>query len=189
MHSGHGAGFVSLGGPGGDTVPISLRAVHQMLCTGGTQQVTLDPNGAIISLGSELRCFTPNQRRAITLRDGGCVIPGCTIPAAATEIHHVTPDAEGGPTHTDKGLMLCWFHHRTITTSGWQIKMINKTPHVKAPAWLQGDDQWHPASKSPTRHSEQLRHKQRKRAQLSDEQVKRPEQQEPDNSPDDESAA
>src|SRR5690554_4092856 len=35
LGSGHGAGFVSLGGLGGDTVPISLRAVHQMICTGG----------------------------------------------------------------------------------------------------------------------------------------------------------
>jgi hypothetical protein len=159
LHSGHGAGFVSLGGPGGDTVPISLRAVHQLICTGGTQQVTLDPNGAIISLGSELRCFTPSQRRAITLRDGGCVIPGCTIPAAWTEIHHVTPDSEGGPTHPDNGVLLCWFHHRTIATSGWDIKMINKIPHLKAPAWLRGDGQWHPATKSPTRQAERLRHK------------------------------
>ncbi|MHA6668873.1 HNH endonuclease signature motif containing protein [Homoserinimonas sp. A447] len=128
LESGHGAGFVSLGGLGGQTIPISLRAVHQMICTGGTQQVTLDRNGAIIELGSEQRCFTPNQRRAITLRDGGCIIPGCTIPAASTEIHHVTPDSEGGPTHTDNGVLLCWYHHRTITTSGWHIKMINKTP-------------------------------------------------------------
>ncbi|MHA6668711.1 HNH endonuclease signature motif containing protein [Homoserinimonas sp. A447] len=163
LHSGHGAGFVSLGGLGGQTVPLSLRAVHQMICTGGTQQVTLDRNGAIIQLGSEQRCFTPNQRRAITLRDGGCIIPGCTIPAAATEIHHVTPDSENGPTHTDNGVLLCWYHHRTIATSGWHIKMINKTPHVKAPAWLRGDGLWHPASRSPTRHVERLKQKQRKR--------------------------
>ncbi|MHA6695232.1 HNH endonuclease signature motif containing protein [Homoserinimonas sp. A520] len=162
LGSGHGAGYVSLGGPGGETVPLSLRAVHQMICTGGTQQVTLDPNGAIINLGTELRCFTAHQRRAITLRDGGCIIPGCTIPPAWTEIHHVTPDAEGGPTHTDNGVLLCWFHHRTITTSGWDIKMINNIPHVKAPTWLRGDGLWHPATKSPTQHSQRLRHKPRR---------------------------
>jgi 5-methylcytosine-specific restriction protein A len=59
--------------------------------------------------------------------------------------------------------LLCWFHHRTIATSGWDIKMINKIPHVKAPAWLHGDGLWHPATKSPTRHVERLRQKQRKR--------------------------
>ena len=161
LTSGHGAGFVSLGGLSGETVPLSLRAVHQMICTGGTQPVTLDPNGAIIRLGSEQRCFTPAQRRAITVRDGGCTIPGCTIPAAATEIHHVIADTDGGPTHTDNAVMLCWFHHRTIATSGWQIRMINKVPHVKTPPWLHGDGLWHPATKSPTRHTQRLKHNQR----------------------------
>ncbi|HEU4808192.1 MAG TPA: DUF222 domain-containing protein, partial [Homoserinimonas sp.] len=113
LQSGHGAGFVSLGGPGGQTVPLSLRAVQQSICTGGTQRISLDPNGAIIELGSEQRCFTPPQRKAITLRDGGCIIPGCTIPPAWTEIHHVIADTDGGPTHTDNGVLLCWFHHRT----------------------------------------------------------------------------
>ncbi|MEX1079296.1 MAG: DUF222 domain-containing protein [Homoserinimonas sp.] len=160
LRSGRGAGFVSLGGPGGETVPLSLRAVHQQICTGGTQPITLDGNGAIIALGSEQRCFTPPQRRAITLRDGGCIIPGCSIPPSWTEIHHVTPDAQGGPTHTDNGVLLCWFHHRTIDTSGWQIRMINKVPHVMAPPWLRGDGIWRPATKSPTRQAQ--RHKQQR---------------------------
>src|SRR5690554_6819733 len=103
LETGHGAGFVSLGGPGGDTVPLSLRAINQMICTGGTQHITLDGNGAILRLGAEQRCFTAHQRRAITLRDGGCLIPGCTIPASWCEIHHVLPDAKGGPTHTNNG--------------------------------------------------------------------------------------
>ncbi|MHA6695682.1 HNH endonuclease signature motif containing protein [Homoserinimonas sp. A520] len=78
-------------------------------------------------------------------------------------MHHVTPDSENGPTHTDNGVLLCWYHHRTITTSGWHIKMINKTPHLKAPAWLRGDGLWHPASRSPTRHVERLKQEQRER--------------------------
>ncbi len=163
LESGTGAGFVSLGGPGGETVPISLRTVRQMICTGGTQLVTLDKHGAIIELGTEQRCFTPAQRRAITLRDGGCIIPGCTIPAASAEIHHITPDAAGGPTHTNNGVLLCWFHHRTIDTSGWEIRMINKVPHVKAPPWLAQDNQWHPATKSPTRKIDRLRKRRRGR--------------------------
>lgn len=165
LETGRGAGFVPLGGPGGETAPLSLRAINQMICTGGTQPITLTQHGAIIGLGSEQRCFTAPQRRAITLRDGGCTIPGCTIPASWCEIHHVLPDAEGGPTHTDNGVLLCWFHHRTITTSGWQIRMINKIPHVKAPAWLHGDELWHPATTSPTRQLNQLRKRTRKRKQ------------------------
>ncbi|WP_235508186.1 HNH endonuclease signature motif containing protein, partial [Agromyces sp. Soil535] len=75
----------------GVEIPISLRAARHMICTGGTQTVVFDDTGRIIELGSPERCFTPHQRRAITLRDGGCLIPGCSIPAAWCEIHHVTP--------------------------------------------------------------------------------------------------
>lgn len=157
LNTGRGAGWVSLGGPGGDTVPLSARAIGQMACTGGTQSITLDTNGAVIQLGAEQRCFTAQQRRAITLRDGGCIIPGCTIPAAWCEIHHVTPDADRGPTHTDNGVLVCWFHHRTIDTSGWQIRMTNRIPHIKAPPWLGGDGQWRPSTKSPTRMTQRLR--------------------------------
>jgi hypothetical protein len=74
------------------------------------------------------------------------------------------------------GVLLCWFHHRTIDTSGWQIRMINKIPHVKAPAWLHGDNNWHPATTSPTRQLERQRQHERgqqKREQHEQEQRRR----------------
>lgn len=125
--------------------PVSLATVKQFICTGGTQTIRFDPTGRIIELGSPQRCFTPAQRKAITLRDGGCIIPGCECPAAWTEIHHVTPDTDGGPTHTDNGVLLCWFHHRSIDTSGWQIRMRNGTPQIKAPPWIHWNAPWRPA--------------------------------------------
>jgi hypothetical protein len=147
LSRGRGVGWID-----GVDDPISFDAVKQFLCTGGTQKIRFDSDGRIIELGSPQRCFTPAQRKAITLRDGGCLIPGCSIPAAWCEIHHVTPDAEGGPTHTDNGVLLCWFHHRSIETSGWQVRMRNGTPEVKAPPWIQWDSPWRPASKSRTRY-------------------------------------
>ena len=135
----------------GVELPISLRAARHMICTGGTQTVVLGDEGRIFSLGSPERCFTPHQRRAITLRDGGCLIPGCSVPAAWCEIHHVIPDADGGPTHPDNGVLLCWFHHRTIDTSGWGIRMLRGVPHIRPPAWLYPGGGWRPVTKSPTR--------------------------------------
>ncbi|MRG59994.1 DUF222 domain-containing protein [Agromyces sp. CFH 90414] len=135
----------------GVDAPISLRAVRRMICTGGTQSVVFDDAGRLIALGSPERCFTPHQRRAITVRDGGCIIPGCSVPAAWCEIHHVVPDAAGGATHPDNGVLLCWFHHRSIDTSGWGIRMIRGVPHVRPPAWLDPGGGWRPSTKSPTR--------------------------------------
>ncbi|WP_460572313.1 HNH endonuclease signature motif containing protein [Humibacter soli] len=75
-------------------------------------------------------------------RDGGCAIPGCRIPASWCEVHHVQEHSRGGPTHTDNGVTLCWFHHRTINTNGWAIRMRHGVPHVQAPGWIDPTRQW-----------------------------------------------
>jgi hypothetical protein len=151
LHAGRGVGHAD-----GVDIPISLRAVRQLICTGGTQQVVFDDHGRITALGSAERCFTPHQRRAITLRDGGCLIPGCSVPASWCEIHHVIPDVDRGPTHPDNGVLLCWFHHRTIDTSGWGIRMLGGVPQIRPPAWLDPGGRWRTATKSPTRLADQL---------------------------------
>ena len=146
VEAGRGVGHAD-----GIEIPVSRRAVRQLMCTGGIQKVVFDEHGRIIALGSPERCFTPHQRRAITLRDGGCLIPGCSVPAAWCEVHHVIPDVDGGPTHPDNGVLLCFFHHRTIDTSGWGIRMLRGVPHIRPPAWLDPGGSWKPATKSPTR--------------------------------------
>ncbi|MFD3448609.1 DUF222 domain-containing protein [Microbacteriaceae bacterium 4G12] len=93
-----GAGYAD-----GVESPLSPTTVKQLVCTGGTQKVLIGKNGRILKLGSAERCFTAPQRRAITARDGGCLIPGCSIPAGWCEVHHVLPAADGGPTHPDNG--------------------------------------------------------------------------------------
>ena len=163
LESGHGVAHAD-----GVGIPVSLRAARHMMCTGGIQTVVVDDAGAILQLGSPERCFTAHQRRAITLRDGGCLIPGCTVPAAWCEIHHVIPDESGGPTHPDNGVMLCWFHHRTIDTSGWQIRMLRGVPHIRPPAWLDPGGTWRVATKSPTRIADRLR---RRRERVGGERV------------------
>jgi hypothetical protein len=122
--------------------PISMRTINQMIDNGGMQPVFFGSTGAILGLGSKERCFTPLQRKAITARDGGCIIPGCTSPAHWAEIHHVIPWRHGGETHVDNGVLLCWYHHRTIDTSGWEIRMVHGMPQVKAPRWIDPTGKW-----------------------------------------------
>lgn len=143
LAEGSGAGWID-----GVDDPISIDTVKQFACSGGVQKVFFTPKGRLVGLGSPERTFTPQQRRAISLRDGGCLIPGCCVPAGWCEIHHVTEWAADGPTHTDNGAMLCWFHHRTIDTAGWEIRMIDGVPHIRPPVWLDHDRTWRRASKS-----------------------------------------
>ncbi|MDO8381888.1 MAG: DUF222 domain-containing protein, partial [Microbacterium sp.] len=135
----------------GTDEPLALAAARHVGCAGVVQRVVLGDNGRILRLGTEERVFNRYQRRAIALRDGGCIIPGCGVPAGWCEIHHVTGHAEGGPTHTDNGVLLCWYHHRFVDRNGWSIRMNRDVPEVRAPSWIDARMLWRPVTRSPTR--------------------------------------
>jgi hypothetical protein len=150
-----GRGFAHLPG---DDAPVPIAVARQIACAGSVQRVVLGANGRITSIVTLDRVFNHHQRRAITLRDGGCVIPGCHVRPQWCEIHHVEEHSRGGPTHTDNGVLLCWFHHRTIDTGGWEIRMSGGIPHVRGPYWWDAHRTWRPATKSPTRKLDRLAH-------------------------------
>ncbi|WP_354002933.1 HNH endonuclease signature motif containing protein [Microbacterium elymi] len=83
------------------------------------------------------------------MRDGGCAIPGCNVRATWCEIHHVREHSEGGETSTDNGVALCWFHHRTLETSGWEVRILNGVPQVRGPAWWDPHRRWRPVDNHP----------------------------------------
>ncbi|MEU1971334.1 DUF222 domain-containing protein [Microbacterium sp. NPDC019599] len=135
----------------GVTEPVSIAAARHAGCAGVIQRVLLAGNGRIIRIGTEERVFNKHQRRAIALRDGNCIIPGCGVPAAWCEIHHVTDHAQGGPTHTDNGVLLCWHHHRFIDTGTWKLRINHGIPEIQAPRWHDPSLRWRPVTTSPTR--------------------------------------
>jgi hypothetical protein len=141
--------------PGVDE-PVSIAAARHIACSGTVRRVVLAENGRIVSIETLDRIFNHYQRLAITLRDGGCVIPGCHVRPQWCEIHHVEEHSRGGPTHTDNGVLLCWFHHRTIDTGGWQIRMIDGIPYVKGPYWWDARVKWRPVTTSPTRRRDKI---------------------------------
>ncbi len=130
--------------------PLGLAAARHVGCAGAVEVVVTGRGGRLLGLGSRERCFTGQQRRAIAVRDGGCVIPGCHVPVGWCEVHHVIPhatDPEG--THTDNGVLVCWFHHRTLDTSGWEVRMRDGTPEVRAPRWLDTERRWRAPARGP----------------------------------------
>ncbi|MDH6238135.1 HNH endonuclease signature motif containing protein [Cryobacterium sp. CG_9.6] len=141
LKNGRGVGWID-----GVDAPISLKAVQERLCAGGYQQVIIGENGQVLHLGEKERFFSPAQRRAIAARDGGCVIPGCTIAAAWCEVHHVFPWKFNGPTNIDNGCLLCWYHHHSIDASGWQIKMVDGRPWILGPVLFDPGQTWRPAA-------------------------------------------
>ena len=75
-----------------------------------------------LALGRHHRVVPGWLRDLITLRDAGCVVPGCEIPAHRCEVHHVQPWALGGNTDVPNLAMLCIRHHRTVERGVWRLR-------------------------------------------------------------------
>jgi 5-methylcytosine-specific restriction protein A len=52
--------------------------------------------------------------RALVVRDGGCVAPGCDRPPGWCEVHHKVPWSQDGPTDLANCELRCWRHHRAV---------------------------------------------------------------------------
>jgi hypothetical protein len=75
-----------------------------------------------LAVGRTERTATPAQRRALAVRDRGCIIPGCGIVAEACQVHHLTEWADGGPSDPENLVLLCWAHHRQVDLKLWSIE-------------------------------------------------------------------
>jgi hypothetical protein len=141
--AGRGAGWID-----GVDGPLTVKQVDELVCAGGYQPVLFGHSGKILHLGDSNRFFTASQRRALAARDGGCVIPGCTVPPHLTQTHHVVPWRKGGPTDIDNAVLLCNAGHASIETSGWEIKMIDGRPWVRGPLIFDPTQTWRPAGQN-----------------------------------------
>lgn len=121
-------------GAGGHTedglVSLPQPDIDRRICDTGTMAVTVDTGGDPLNVGRERRLFTPAQRVALSVRDGGCRWQGCDRPSSYCEAHHIDPYSEGGRTDIDRGILLCRFHHMQLHHSGWRITRDGKTEFV-----------------------------------------------------------
>lgn len=102
--------------------------VQQRVCFTGTGECDFDRAGDPLYVGREQRPFTPKQRIALAIRDGGCIWHGCDTPASYCEAHHIDPWEHGGTTDIDRGVLLCRFHHMQLHNTGWSITRERGTP-------------------------------------------------------------
>lgn len=74
-----------------------------------------------LQVGRAVRLATAAQRRALQVRDGGCIVPGCHIGAAYIQPHHVRAWSMGGASNLNNYASLCWVHHRQVEHGHWEI--------------------------------------------------------------------
>jgi hypothetical protein len=128
--------------------PIATATTHELICDGGIRLQIEGAKGEILWEGYRERYFTPPQRRALGVRDGGCVWPSCTAPPSWCHAHHVIEWKHGGRTDVDNGALMCSFHHHLLHASEYRLRMVDGLPELQRPF---GDREWIPVGKSRVR--------------------------------------
>lgn len=100
---------------------VSPTWARRWLCDAAVTRIVMTAASEVLDVGRATRTWTIAEIRAITARDRHCIWPGCDIPAAWTEIHHITHWADGGPTDLDNGVLLCGRHHDRVHLHGHAI--------------------------------------------------------------------
>jgi hypothetical protein len=102
---------------------LSMSTVEELACANGTQIATTDPSGHVLDLGREQRLYSPRQRTALAIRDGGCLWPDCHRPPTWCEAHHIAHWQHGGRTDPHSGILLCRHHHLKLHNQRWNIRL------------------------------------------------------------------
>jgi hypothetical protein len=118
-----GAGLI------GDREPISAGELRRLCCDADLVPVVLGSDSEVLDVGREHRLVTRALRTALTLRDGGCVFPGCATRPAVCEAHHLQPWWDGGETALGNLALLCHHHHALVepakyaTRDQWELRI------------------------------------------------------------------
>ncbi len=116
LASGAGPGYVTDGGE-----PIHPATVRRLACDAGIIPIVLGKAGEPLDVGRASRDISPAQRRALAVRDRGCVFPGCDRPPGWCDGHHIVHWADGGPTDLANMALLCNHHHKAMHEGGWSM--------------------------------------------------------------------
>ncbi|GAA2160621.1 HNH endonuclease signature motif containing protein [Pedococcus bigeumensis] len=122
-----GAGL-TLGGE-----PLSIETVRRLACDAQVVPAVLGTHGEILEQGRAERLFNRAQIRHLWLRDRHCTFPGCIKPATWCDAHHLLHWADGGPTDTSHGALLCQRHHTVVHANRYAGEVVEglNGPFVK----------------------------------------------------------
>ena len=109
--------------------PLSAADLRRLCCDADLIPAVLGAAGEVLDVGRSARLVTPAIRTALTLRDGGCVFPGCQARAIGCDAHHCRPWWAGGLTALWNLCLLCPQHHALVEPAKygardqWEIRI------------------------------------------------------------------
>lgn len=117
--------------------PIPAEVARRLACDAKIIPAVLGSRGELLDLGRSERTAPVGLRRALNVRDKGCVFPGCTRSYRWCRAHHLIYWQRGGTTCLANLALLCPYHHTLVHNSEWEIQMgADGMPEAIPPPWL-----------------------------------------------------
>jgi hypothetical protein len=127
-------------------LPISSKTVERLACDCSVTRILLDSESTVIDVGRAKRTISGPARKALNVRDRGCVWTGCERPASWTSGHHLKHWIHGGTNEPSNLALLCYRHHWMVHEGHWQIvrgedgRIVTIPPTVTFGAPARGPD-------------------------------------------------
>ena len=93
---------------------LTPETVRRLACQAQLVPIVLGGDGEVLDVGRTERLVTLGLLKQLWVRDGACSFPGCSVPAAWTDAHHVHHWADGGRTEPGNLALLCGRHHTVV---------------------------------------------------------------------------
>ena len=107
-----------------DGTQIPRSELERLLCDSHIGRIVTRGRSVILDVGRRRRLVTPDQRRALTVRDRHCRAGDCAMPAWRCDAHHIHTWIDGGTTVLDNLVLLCSFHHHFIHRHECHTKLL-----------------------------------------------------------------
>jgi len=101
--------------------PIPAETARRLACDCSVTPLLKGAESHQVEAGRASRVISPSMRRALHARDKTCRFPGCDIPAAWTDGHHIQHWADGGPTEMWNVMLFCRRHHMRFHEGGFRL--------------------------------------------------------------------
>ena len=114
------------GSPGGDLdggTIIPAETVRRIACDAAISRI-IGKGELDAEITRASRSTPPATRRALAVRDRGCVAEHCSRPPQWTDTHHVKHWIDQGPTTMTNLILLCRPHHRKVHEEGWGLQRL-----------------------------------------------------------------
>jgi hypothetical protein len=119
----------------GNGEQLTAEAARRIACDAGISRVLTDPAGLPLDVGRAVRVVPSAMKRALDVRDGGCIFPDCDRAPDWCDAHHVRHWLDGGPTCLANLALVCRRHHTLLHER--RVRLVIET--FGELRWLRGD--------------------------------------------------